>query len=293
MRLPTVTVVVAARNEEDTIDACVRSLLDLRYPDGLREIVVVDNDSRDRTRSRLERYSDRIVLLHEGRRGPSAARNAGVRRAQGDVVAFTDADCTVDPDWLRELVEPLDDAAVGVVGGRILARDGANEAEQYGEIIHDHHASIHVWRPPYVISMNWASPRRVLEEAGGFDEGLRRVEDVDLSHRITRAGYSLVYRPEAVVYHRNERSLAGLFREGWQHGFHAVPVVTRHADYIAEVRMSPPESAPPAPPLPVVRARYARAFRAGKTLGRTCGGFSLALSNALRLPGTSRCLPRP
>src|SRR5205807_9644072 len=109
----------------------------------------------------------------------------------------------------------------------------ANAAELYGETIHDHHAAIHVWRPPYVISMNWASPRSVLLEAGLFDEHFRRGQDVDLSYRIGRGGYRLVYRPGAIVFHRNERSLFGLAREGWQHGFHAAELHRLHAEYIA------------------------------------------------------------
>jgi glycosyltransferase involved in cell wall biosynthesis len=267
--LPSATVVVPAFNAAATIEECVRSLLALRYPRELLELVVVDNGSTDETQAVLAPHSDRVALIEESRRGPAAARNAGIRHARGEVVAFTDADCTVDPDWLRELVEPLRDSEVGIVGGRILARAGANEAELFGETIHDHHASILVWRPPYVITMSWASRRAVLEEVGLFDETLRRVEDVDLSYRIGRAGRRLVYRPEAVVYHRNERSLLGLAREGWQHGFYAPPVLARHAAYIAEARDWPQQAQlAPGRPLP---ARYGRAFRAGKRVGRTMG----------------------
>ena len=268
--LPFVTVVVPAFNAAATIDDCVRSLLELDYPPELHEIVVVDNGSRDGTLAALEPYSSRIVVIGEARRGPSAARNAGIRNARGAIVAFTDADCTVEPDWLRELVVPLDDAAVGIAGGRILVREGANEAELYGETIHDQRASILVWRPPYVIGMNWASRRAVLEEASLFDEDARRVEDVDLSWRIGQAGYSLVYCPDAIVRHRNERTLVGLAREGWQHGFYAVPVLARHARYVAEAREEPPSAADP-PPARAQTARYRRAFEGGKRAGRVVG----------------------
>jgi glycosyltransferase involved in cell wall biosynthesis len=269
--LPFATVVVPAFNAASTIDECLRSLLELDYPPELREIVVVDNGSHDATLAVLERYSSRIVCLREARRGPSAARNAGIRRARGDVVAFTDADCTVDPDWLRELVQPLEDDAVGIAGGRIMARKEANEAELYGETIHDQHTSILVWRPPYVIGMNWASRRAVLEEASLFDEGMRRVEDVCLSYQIGSNGYSLVYCPKAIVYHRNEGSLLGLCREGWQHGFYAVPVLRRFGEYVAEARAWPPSTVMPTPPSRVLRQRYGRAFRTGKRVGRAMG----------------------
>jgi mycofactocin glycosyltransferase len=274
--LPSATIVVPALNAADTIDECVESLFALRYPSEL-ELVVVDNGSQDGTRAALERFGDRIVVLEETTRGPGAARNAGVRRARGDVVAFTDADCTVDANWLRELVEPLADPEVGIAGGTILARPGANPAELFGETIHDQRAAILVWKPPYAITMNWASRRAVLLETGLFDERLRRCEDVDLSWRIGRAGYSLVHRPQAIVRHRNERSAVGLAREGWQHGFYAVAVDTLHAEYLAEALQSPhARSAKP-------RSRYELAFRAGARAGHAAGRAWLAVMHVASL----------
>jgi mycofactocin glycosyltransferase len=277
--LPKVSIVVPAFNAGVTIEACVNSLLALRYPRELLEIIVVDNNSADATSKMLDRYSGEVVLHIEMRRGPAAARNAGVCIAGGDVIAFTDADCTVDPGWLLELVRPLGDSAVGITGGRIRARPGANEAELYGETIHDHRASILVWRPPYVITMNWASRRAVLEEVGLFDERFRRGEDVDLSYRIGRAGYSLVYCSEAVVYHRNERSLLGLWREGLQHGFCAVDVRARHAAYIIEARSSSRREPRPAVVLDSP-SRYGRAFRTGKRIGAVMGEARFRLRRA-------------
>src|SRR5438093_10484670 len=114
---PSVSVVVAAYEAEDTIDACVRSLLELRYPTDKLELRVVDNESSDGTVAALSEYGDRIVLLHERTRGAAAARNAGLAAATGEVIAFTDADCVVDPDWLRHLVVPLRDPGVAIARG--------------------------------------------------------------------------------------------------------------------------------------------------------------------------------
>jgi cellulose synthase/poly-beta-1,6-N-acetylglucosamine synthase-like glycosyltransferase len=277
-RLPSVSVIVATRNAADTLGECLDSLLALDYPRDRVEVVVVDNGSRDRTRRLLARYGNEIVVVDEPRRGVSPARNAGIRRSRRDVIAFTDADCTVHTDWLRRLVEPLESPGVGIAGGRILAREGASAAERFGDVVHDQRAAILVWKPPYVISMNWASRRAVLEELSMFDESLRRVEDVDLSWRIGRAGYSLVYCPEAIVWHRNESNALGLAREGWQHGFYAVPVLARHADYVVEALAEPAQALRPEPrnELP---ARYRRAFETGKRVGRACGRGWLRLSS--------------
>ena len=171
-------------------------------------------------------------MLGERRRGAAAARNAGLAAASGEIVAFTDADCAVDPRWLRHLVAPLRDPAVGIAGGAILAGPSANDVERFGEEIHDHRRAIEGQRPPYAITMSWASRRDLIRELGGFDERFIRCQDVDLSFRVVQAGYTLVFVPKAVVYHRNEASLGGLFREGFVHGFHGVRARKRHAKFL-------------------------------------------------------------
>jgi GT2 family glycosyltransferase len=229
---PTVSVIVPAYNAAGTIGECLESLLALRYPPERLEIQVVDNGSTDGTGSALRAYGDRIAVVGEPTRGAAAARNAGVASSRGEVVAFTDADCVVDPDWLAELVGPLADVRVGIAGGAIRARPGANEVERFGEVLHDHRRAIEVFRPPYAITMNWASRREVLEAVGGFDERFVRCQDVDLSYRVVQAGYRLAFAPGALVYHHNESTLGGLFREGFVHGFHSVRARKRHDDFL-------------------------------------------------------------
>jgi GT2 family glycosyltransferase len=229
---PTASVIVPAYNAEATIQACVESLLELRYPRDRLELQIVDNCSRDGTVDALRGFGGRIAVLSERRRGAGAARNAGLATARGEVVAFTDADCVVDPDWLRQIVAPLDDRGVGVAGGTIRARGPANEVERYGEEIHDHRRAIEDLRPPYAVTMNWASRRELLRELGGFDERFRRGQDVELAYRAIEAGYELAFVADAVVYHRNEQTLTGLFSEGFTHGFHGVHVRKRHRDFL-------------------------------------------------------------
>jgi cellulose synthase/poly-beta-1,6-N-acetylglucosamine synthase-like glycosyltransferase len=224
--------VVAARDAEATIRDCVGSLLEARYPAEKLEVVVVDNGSRDRTARAARECGSGVRVLDEPVRGAGAARNTGLAHARGDVVAFTDADCVVEPDWLGRLIGPLEDPAVGAAGGTILAHRPANHVERFGETIHDHRAAIEVYRPPYVITMSWASRRRVLEELGGFDNRFRRGQDTDLAYRMVQAGYRFAFVPDAVVYHRNESTLRGLFSEGLVHGFHGVRVLKRHDRFL-------------------------------------------------------------
>ena len=231
---PRATVIVPVWNGERTIEACLESLLAQDYPRDRFTIVVVDNRSTDRTPEILRGYGERIRVVREAKRGPAAARNRGLAEADGDVVALTDADCVVDPAWLARIVAPLADPAVGVVGGRIRSVRPCNAIELFGEeMIHDHESAITVWTPPYVITMNWAMRRSLDAEVGGFDEDFIRCEDVDLAYRIHAAGWRLVYAPEAIVSHRNERTYAGLAHEGFLHGLYSVQAVKKHAAMLA------------------------------------------------------------
>ena len=228
-----VSIVVPAFNAERTIEDAVRSLLALRYA-GEVEIIVVDNGSVDATASILMRYQNRIRVVGEKRRGRSAARNAGLRAANHPAVAFIDADCQAAPEWLSNLIPRLAEPGVGIAGGRILASRPCNAVEEFGEWLHDHARAIEVCRPPYATTANWASPRTVLLDMGGFDETLRRCEDCDLSYRILQAGYRIVYEDRAVVSHRNHPTRYALFREGFDNGFHSVPAIAKHAAFLSQ-----------------------------------------------------------
>jgi glycosyltransferase involved in cell wall biosynthesis len=227
-RYPDVSVVVPVRDGAATIADCLDSLLALTYPSDRLEVLVVDNASTDSTPAILERYADRVRLLHEPSRGSSPARNAGIRRARGEVIAFTDADCRVDPSWLTELVPALSGEGVGMAGGPIFATRPCNYIERFGERIHDHERAITVCVPPYVATGNCAAKKSTLQAVGGFDPVFLRSQDADLSFRVWGAGHRLVFAGGAIVYHRNERTLLGLVREGFQHGLWTVPLFRRH-----------------------------------------------------------------
>lgn len=273
-----VSVIVPVFNGAETLEACIESLLALDYPTDQRELIFVDNVSTDRTAEILQLYSKDIRVVFEARKGPAAARNRGLRQARHEIVAMTDADCAVDCGWLRHLVQPLMEPAVGLVGGTILSKRPANLIERFGERIHDHRMAIEVWEPPYVITMNWAARKSVLAPLDFFDEDFMRCEDVDLAYRAFANGVRFKFAEKAIVYHRNENSLADLFHEGYLHGFYSVQAIKRHnlllkhfghrrihtasyAALLASFKRS----------LACAEARCDLVFNSGKKIGKLCG----------------------
>lgn len=279
---PRVSVIVAIYNAAATVRDCLESLLHLEYPQAKLELLCIDNGSTDDTPRILQAYEGRLKVLRAARRGPAAARNVGARCATGDVIALTDSDCVVDPQWLRHLVQPLRDARVGVAGGTILSRRPCNSIEAFGEQIHDHYRAVHEFNPPYAITMNWAARRDVLDRVGPFNEDLLRSSDVDWSYRVVSAGYQVAYAPAAIIYHQNERTPWGLMREGYVHGFHAVRVSQLHAALLQRSRHAPAvvstaisASSDRVTPQPWSDAVWWRLFRLGKRVGRFHASLSI------------------
>jgi cellulose synthase/poly-beta-1,6-N-acetylglucosamine synthase-like glycosyltransferase len=278
-RYPEVSIVVPVRNGADTIADCVDSLLALDYPSDDFEVLVVDNDSTDGTPAVLGQYGDRVRLLHEPSRGRSQARNTGVRHARGDVIVFTDADCRVDRNWLTEIVPAVRDEDAGLVGGRVLAVQPSNYVSRFGEKIHDHERAITTAAAPYVITANCAARKSTLDAIGGFDPALPRAQDADISFRLVGAGYRLVFLEGAVVYHRNERTLRGLMRKGFQHGFAAVRLFETHPSLVKRrtwIDLGPYRRLAASLPRCVrgpdrLDATCRSAFELGKAAGKTVG----------------------
>ena len=281
-----VSVIVPVYNAEATLRACLESLLDLDYPEESRELIFVDNASTDNTPEILKRFGRQIRVVFEPKRGPAAARNRGLRQASHEVVAMTDADCIVQHDGLRHLVEPLSDSTVGLVGGTILSKRPCNTIELFGETIHDHRMAIEVWTPPYVITMNWASRKSALQSVDCFDDSFLRGEDCDLSYRLVSDGWRFAFAPRAVVRHQNEITFSGLFHEGYLHGFYSVPLIKKHRILLRQLGHKRIQRSAYAALLASVRAsvcgpnkaeaRCDLVFNSGKRLGKLWGSVRFA-----------------
>src|ERR1700677_975166 len=121
-----VTVILCTYNRCRSLARTLNSLTVQELPESLDwQVLIVDNNSKDQTREVVEdfclRHPRRFRYLFEHQQGLSYARNAGVREAGGDVLAFTDDDVTLEPTWLWNLTSILLDGEYAGSGGRILA----------------------------------------------------------------------------------------------------------------------------------------------------------------------------
>ena len=120
-----ISIIVSTRNRCSDLSRVIDSIEDALVPEGCDcEIVIVDNGSTDETRSLCSTLAKSgrksLGYVYEPRKGKSAALNAAVRATQGDILAFTDDDCIVDPDWIKEIVrEFASDKELAVLGGLV------------------------------------------------------------------------------------------------------------------------------------------------------------------------------
>jgi glycosyltransferase involved in cell wall biosynthesis len=223
--IPFVSIIVPVYNGQQTIAACIESLLAQEYPRERYEILVVDNNSTDRTAEIVQQYP--VTLLHEqGVQTPAAARNRGIQAARGEILALLDADCIAVPAWMRFLVSGLSEPGVGAVSGPIEATQPRTLVEQFFAeqnplLVHD--------RGPFVslLTCNMACDRALVEQLGSFDERLPTIEDLDLGWRIqSTAKKQIVYAPGALVYHQYRSSVRGLFHAYRRYGLSEILVDT-------------------------------------------------------------------
>ena len=217
---PSVSVVVCTRDRPEDLDRCLTALGALSTSP--REVLVVDNaPSDDRGRHVCERFPVRYVV--EPVPGQSRARNRGILETSGDLVAFTDDDCVVDPGWLDDLGPELEDVLVqaltGYVGPLELDAPAQYLFEAHGgfgrgfrrRVFHGVLSNPALSAGQVGAGANSIFRRSVFEQVGLFAEDLgpgtpaRASDDNDMFARILDAGYRIVFDPARVVWHRHRR----------------------------------------------------------------------------------------
>ena len=247
-----ITVAVATRDRPTSLARCLEHVLALDHP--AFDVVVVDNaPSDDRARAVVAGLADHPIpvrYVREDRPGLARAHNAALPHVTGEVVAFTDDDVEVDPQWLRHLDAPFTDPAVACVTGMIFPAEVETPAQAWIEAhagfgkgferqvfdLDEHRPDDHLF--PFTAGRlgsgaNMAFRTDALRALGGFDETLgvgtpaRGGDDLAAFYDVIRAGHRLVYEPAALVLHHHHVDSAAVRRLAYSYGIGLGAYLTR------------------------------------------------------------------
>ena len=206
---PYVSIIIPMYNAASTLKRCLESLMALSYPADRLEILCVDGRSTDDSREIAEAY--RVRMIDNPARGVVSGRNVGFAAARGELIAFSDADCTFDTGWIRNAVRYFNDETVAGVTGPIelpidqntlgrcingLFRLAATFAEG------GHENEVEVCRAAkHLPTCNAVFRTAALQNVMPIPEHLVAGEDVAMSHQLQLLGYQLLSVPDVRVQH--------------------------------------------------------------------------------------------
>jgi len=234
---PRVSVVVCAYNAADTLEDNLTSIDKLTYPD--YEIIVVNDGSRDSTGD-IARRHPRVRLIEVPNSGLSAARNVGLAEATGEIVAYTDADTRVDPDWLTFLVQPfLTSDVVGSGGPNVVPKDDSPMAQCIARAPGGPtHVLLDDRTAEHVPGCNMAFRRDALLAIGGFNPVyLRAGDDVDVCWRLQSRGWKIGFAPAALVWHHHRSSIQAYWRQQVGYGEGETWLMAHHPEKFLDGNM--------------------------------------------------------
>ena len=219
---PSFSIIIPTYRRPVQLRECLGALAALDYPRERFEVVVVDDGGDTPLDPVIEPYRRTLdlALVRQPNGGPAAARNAGVARAGGEFLAFTDDDCRVEPEWLRAMGRVLSDDAGCMVGGlTVNAADGIypTMSQLIVDVVYRHY-NADPDHARFIASNNMALSASGFREVGGFDAGFRASEDRELCDRWRHRGRRIVYAAAARVRHAHPMRARDFCRQHFEYG---------------------------------------------------------------------------
>ena len=226
MQTPFISIVIPARNAQRTLKDCLDSLEQLNYPKELREILLVDGFSTDGTREIAALYD--LTIVDNPQKSHRTGVNRGFECAKGELVAYADADCIVDGNWLQNSVKyfEVDPQVAGITGpihlppqqsafaravaflfslAATLGKSSHKETQRKVEVVKDFPTCNAIYRK--------AALNAVMPLGGNLLGGA----DVELNYLLRQRGFSLLSTPDVKVWHYKRETPRKFFRQMYRY----------------------------------------------------------------------------
>ena len=211
-----VSVIIPVFNDIERLQLCLKALENQTYPQELYEVIVVDNNSEENIAEVTKQFKQ-VSLTQESKRGSYAARNQGIKIAQGKLLAFTDSDCIPTANWLENGVNKLLSVSnCGIVAGKIdlyyQKKNCPNAAEMFDKIVNLQQEK-YVEEYHYGATANLFTFKQVFDKVGLFNADLKSGGDADWGNRVFMSGYDIIYSQDVLILHPARNSLAQLIKK--------------------------------------------------------------------------------
>ncbi len=223
------SIIVPSFNRQDEIRELLESFSRIDFNPARMELIIADDGSQDETEKIVELFRQKfpcpLYFYSQSNQGPGAARNMGMKKAEGDFFIFVDSDCTVPPDWLKHVDQDLHQFQADAFGGRDSFRPDFPvllKAINYSMTSFLTTGGLRGRRGKklarfYPRSFNMGLSRERYLQVGGFGT-LRHGQDIEYSHRLISSGAKVVYIHDAVVFHKRRTSIKKFFRQVFNWG---------------------------------------------------------------------------
>jgi len=216
------SVIIPAKNSGKSLPACLQSLL---HQDGFQfgedyEVIVVDDGSSDDTAIIGEQFGVRVVRRTNS--GPAAARNRGAEASRFELLLFTDSDCVPQSDWCFQMIQPFSDREVmGVKGAYLCEKHNLVARFVQQEFEYKYVGMAKLPQIDFIDTYSAGYRKSIFLENNGFEESfpIPSVEDQELSFRLSRKAYKLVFQPAARVFHTHDLNLREYVSRKWGIGY--------------------------------------------------------------------------
>ncbi|MFV4844886.1 glycosyltransferase [Edwardsiella tarda] len=213
--MKSVSVIIPTYRDWVRLSKCLDALRQQTYPSELIQIIVINNDPLDMNPLlNDDKYND-VLFLVESKPGSYAARNKGLKYANGEVIAFTDSDCIPDGNWIYNAIYYFDTNSNCLrIGGRIelFFKNGVSKTlAEFYEQSYAFRQSEFVRRQGMAATANMFAYKKVFDEISVFDESLMSGGDAEWGRRAYRRGYKIIYRDNVIVNHPARSSMKQIF----------------------------------------------------------------------------------
>ena len=222
---PLISYVIGVRNMEATVGKAIESIINQDYPN--KEVIVVNDGSDDSTEEVLKKYP--IKIINTEKIGISNARNLGYKNSRGFFVAFTDADCELDPLWTINMLDCFNNGEVGLVGGiTYYKRDGTYCSIYRNLEFLKRYKNIKTKEVFHACGAGFILKRSVLDKIGGFNPEWVHAEDIEISFLTIKHGYKVLKQDSAIAFHIPENNFKRIIRKALRDSKAYVRVAKNH-----------------------------------------------------------------